>query len=81
MPRNAKSFADELDELWARADAEGRDLTPAERIHASELVVQAKGQHDIEKSIREIGLKSGGGGPSFVAVTDPNHSHTGGRAG
>ena len=54
MPRNAKSFADEIDRIWNAADAEGRDLTPAERIHMSELVVQAKGQHDIEKSIPNL---------------------------
>ncbi len=45
--------------------------------------MQAKGQHDIEKSIREIGLQLGGGGPSFVTVTDPNSnwSHTAGGQG
>jgi HK97 family phage major capsid protein len=78
MPRNAKSFADEIDELWSRADAEGSDLTAAERIHMSELVVQAKSQNDIEKSIREIGGRLGG---SYVSVTDPNHSHAGGGPG
>jgi HK97 family phage major capsid protein len=78
MPRNAKSFADELDEMWTRADAEGRDLTAAERIHASELVIQAKSQHNIEEQIREIGGKLGG---SFVTATDPNVSHTAGGPG
>jgi hypothetical protein len=78
MPRNAKSFADEIDELWGRADAEGRDLTAAERIHVSELVVQAKSQRDIEEQIREIGHAIG---PSFVTPTDPNSSQTGGGPG
>ena len=77
MPRTAKSFADEIQELWARADAEGRDLTPAERIHMSELVSEAKSQDSTEKQIREIG----GGAFSTVVMTDPNHSFAGGGPG
>jgi hypothetical protein len=63
--------------FWERAENEGRDLTAEERIHVSDLVVQAKSQHDIEKQIREIG----GSGVSFVTATDPNWSHTGGGPG
>ena len=62
MPRTAKQFADEIDGLWKRAEAEGRDLTPAERIHVSGLVAEAKPQLEMEKSIREIGLQLGGPG-------------------
>jgi hypothetical protein len=76
MPRTAKSFADEIQEFWDRADSEGPDLTPAERIHMSELVSEAKSQHDIEKQIREIG------GSRFSSVmTDPNASFAGGGPG
>ena len=53
--KNAKALADEIEEIWSAADAEGRDLTAGERIHMSELVVEAKSQHNIEKQIREIG--------------------------
>jgi hypothetical protein len=68
---------DAIQEVWARADAENRDLTAAERIHMSELVAEAKSQHDIEKSIRELDV----GGPSFAKATDPNHSFAGGGPG
>jgi HK97 family phage major capsid protein len=78
MPRTAKSFADEIDEIWNAADREGRDLTSAERIHVSELVVQAKGQQDIEKSIQEIGLQLGPAGGNVVRF---DGSHTGGGPG
>jgi hypothetical protein len=50
MPRSAQRFADEIQEFWDRAEAENRDLTPAEWIHMSELVSEAKSQHDIEKA-------------------------------
>ena len=78
MPRTAKQFADEIDAIWKRVDAEGRDLTAAERIHVSELVAEAKSQSEIEKSIREIGLQVGAGG-EYVVRQDG--SHTGGGPG
>jgi hypothetical protein len=46
-----------------------------------ELVDATKSQHELEKSMREIGGELGGAGPSFVKATDPNHSFTGGGPG
>ena len=40
--------------MWNAAEAEGRDLTPDERIHMEELIIATKSQHSIEKQIREL---------------------------
>lgn len=52
--KNAKQFADEIQEFWARADAENRDLTAQERIELSELIVRAKSQQDIEGQLKGL---------------------------
>jgi HK97 family phage major capsid protein len=77
MPRTAQQLADEADGLWKRAEAEGRDLTPEERIHVSGLVAELKPQLEMEKGIREIGLQLGGG----ANVVRQDGSHTGGGPG
>jgi hypothetical protein len=77
MPRTAKQHAEDLQELWARADREGRDLTSGERAHVEQLIESAKSMHHIEQQMRELG----GDAPSFVTRTDPNWSHTAGGPG
>jgi HK97 family phage major capsid protein len=81
MPRTAKQYASEIEEVWARADREGRDLTPDERSNMQELVDAATSQHELEKSIRAMdpgsvsfvtrqdggGAISGGPGDRFIA--------------
>jgi hypothetical protein len=77
MPRSAKELAIKMEAMWNAADAEGRDLTPAERSQMEELVAATKSQHSIEQQIRELG----GAAPSFVTRTDPNWSSTAGGPG
>ena len=77
MPKTAKALASQIEAVWNAADAEGRDLTPDERIHMEELIVATKSQHNIEKQIRDLG----GDAPEFVTRTDPNHSFAGGGPG
>ena len=74
MPRTAKALASEIEAVWNAADAEGRDLTPAERSHMEELLVAAKSQHGIEKQIRELDP----GSVSFVTRLDGGAAHGGG---
>jgi hypothetical protein len=38
MPRNAKALAGEMEDMWTRADREGRDLTAPEHEKMQELV-------------------------------------------
>lgn len=73
MPRNAHALADAIEDMWQRAEREGRDLTAAERNTMQELVDAAKSQHQIEQKMREIG-----GGGAFATPTDPNSSFAGG---
>jgi HK97 family phage major capsid protein len=81
MPKNAKALADEIEETWARAEREGRDLTPGERANMEQLIEAAKSQHSLEKQIREMDPGAsmlvrmgdgspgyGGGGPGDVFV-------------
>ena len=77
MPRNAKQYSDEIQEVWANADREGRDLTSGERAHVEQLIESAKSMHSIEQHMRELG----GDAPSFVTRTDPNWSNTAGGPG
>ena len=51
MPKNAKALASQMEAVWNAAEAEGRDLTPDERIHMEELIAATKSQHSIEKQI------------------------------
>jgi hypothetical protein len=78
---NAHALAARMEEMWARAEREGRDLTASERTHMQELVDATKQQHSIEQEIK--GLFTNGGGPSFATVTasDPSHSFAGGGPG
>jgi hypothetical protein len=48
VPKNARALADEMEEMWHRAEREGRDLTAGERSQMEELVEAAKSQHSIE---------------------------------
>ena len=77
MPKTAARLADEIQGIWDAADRENRGLTADERQYLEGLVDEATSQHNIEKKIREIG----GRGVSFVSVTDPNWSPTGGGPG
>ena len=77
MPKTAARLADEIQGIWDAADRENRGLTADERQYMEGLVDEATSQHNIEKKIREIG----GRGVSFVSVTDPNWSPTGGGPG
>jgi HK97 family phage major capsid protein len=77
MPKTAKQYAAEMEEMWAQADREGRDLTPGERAHMEQLVESTKSMHSLEQQMRELG----GAAPSFVTRTDPNHSFAGGGPG
>jgi HK97 family phage major capsid protein len=77
MPRNAKQYSDEVKELFARADAEGRDPTPAERAHVEQLLESGESMHRIEQQMKQLG----GDASSFVTRTDPNHSFAGGGPG
>jgi HK97 family phage major capsid protein len=76
MPKRAQEYADEMAEMWAQADREGRELTPGERAHMEQLIESTKSMHRIEQQMSEIG-----GGVSFTKMTDPNHSFTGGGPG
>jgi len=69
MPRNAKQLADAMEEMWARAEREGRDLAADERSQMEVLIDAAKQQHSIEQQIKQMdpgaplaGLMNGGGG-------------------
>jgi len=77
MPRTAKQYSDEVKELFARADAEGRDPTPAERAHVEQLLESGESMHRIEQQMKQLG----GDAPSFVTRTDPNWSNTAAGAG
>jgi HK97 family phage major capsid protein len=77
MPRTAKQYAEELQGVWDRADAEGRDLTPGERAHVEQLIESAKSMQRIEQEMRDLG----GSGSSFVTRMDPNWSNTTGGPG
>ena len=79
MPRTAKALAGEIEEMWSRAERDGRDLTPDERDQMQGLIETATAQHEIEKSIRAMdpgsvsfvtrqdgGAISGGPGDVFV---------------
>ena len=74
MPRTAKQYASEIEEVWARADREGRDLTPDERSHMQELVDATTSQHELEKSIRAMDP----GSISFVTRQDGGAAISGG---
>jgi HK97 family phage major capsid protein len=70
MPKSAKALADEAMQYWKRADSEGRDLTPQERLEVSELVIQSKTQNEIDqgaKGLEEL-LGSGFSPPAGDAV-------------
>jgi HK97 family phage major capsid protein len=54
MPKTAKQYAEELQGVWDRADAEGRELTPGERAHVEQLIESAKSMHRIEQEIRGL---------------------------
>ena len=77
MPRNARQYSDEIQDVWANADREGRDLTSGERAHVEQLIESAKSMHSIEQQMRELG----GDAPAFVTSTDPNHSFAAGGPG
>ena len=77
MPRSAKALAKQMEAMWDAANAEGRDLTAAERSQMEELVEATKSMHGIEQQMRELG----GDAPSFVTRTDPNWSSTAGGPG
>ena len=66
MPKYAKAIAAEMEAVWKAAEAENRDLTPAERSHMEELVEAARSQHRIEEQIKQLDPRS----VSFV--TEPN---------
>jgi HK97 family phage major capsid protein len=77
MPKNAKQLAGEMEEMWARAEREGRDLTAGERSQMEQLVEAAKSQHSLEQQIKSFGE---GFMPSFVTA-DPNADWTSGGPG
>src|SRR5215211_2667826 len=78
MPRNAKALADEIEEVWARADREGRDLTPGERAQMEQMIEAAKSQHSVERQIKELGAALGG--PLMARMGDGSPAF-GGQAG
>jgi HK97 family phage major capsid protein len=54
MPKSAKALADEIEQIWDAAEAEGRELTPRERSHMEGLVEAAKSQHSLEQQIKSM---------------------------
>jgi hypothetical protein len=66
-----------MEAMWNAADAEGRDLTAAERSQMEELVEATKSMHSLEQQMKVLG----GDAPSFVTRTDPNWSNTAGGPG
>src|SRR5262245_46770518 len=81
MPRNANQLADEIEETWARAKREGRDLTASERSQMQELLEATKSQHELEKSIKQFGGRLGGLAESFGVSADPRAASFGGGPG
>jgi hypothetical protein len=73
MPKSARDLVNAYNEIYERADAEGRDLTHAERDHVASLVEAARSQKSIEDGIRELGI---GAGPAFADAS--RNSSTGG---
>jgi HK97 family phage major capsid protein len=60
MPKTAKQYASEVEETWARADREGRELTPGERAQMEQTLEAMKQQHSIEQQIKGLGSQLGG---------------------
>jgi HK97 family phage major capsid protein len=56
VPKSARQLAEEIREKWNRAEVEGRDLTLTERREIQALIDSAESQHEIEKSMRSVGL-------------------------
>jgi HK97 family phage major capsid protein len=73
MPKTARELVEEYQAIYARADAEGRDLTRDESGRVADLVEAAQSRKSIEDGIRQLS-----GNTSFDAFTDPRSSHTGG---
>jgi HK97 family phage major capsid protein len=70
--KTARQYADEIQEMWAVADREGRELTSAERAKCEQLIESAKAQGGLEKKLREFD-------PGFAArVGDGSPMATGG---
>jgi hypothetical protein len=81
MPKNAKQYISEVEEMWDTAEREGgRSLTVSERTRMEGLLEQAKAQRDLERQIKEMdpgapllarmgagGAMGGGPGDRFVA--------------
>jgi HK97 family phage major capsid protein len=81
MPRSAKAIADQIEETWARADREGRDLTAAERSQVEQLIEAAKSQHQVEQDIKAMGDAIGGPLLSSLGVNANGSAAFGGGPG
>src|SRR5829696_4455252 len=76
MPKTARELADSIEEVWARADREGRELTPGERAQMEQMVEAAKSQHSIEQQIKGLGAQLGG--PLMTRMGDGSPAMGGG---
>jgi HK97 family phage major capsid protein len=63
MPRSAQDYVDAYRRIYAKADAESRDLSRAERERVAELLEDAKAQKNIEDLERNLG---GGAASAFT---------------
>jgi HK97 family phage major capsid protein len=75
MPKTAKQYAAEIQQIWDDADREGRNLEPGERARVEQLIEQAKSTHSIEQQIKDLGRV---GGPQIIWSGDGSVSHGGG---
>ena len=42
MPRTAQQYAEQIQEMWDRAEIDGRDLTPDERVEMTDLLARRR---------------------------------------
>jgi HK97 family phage major capsid protein len=59
VPRNAKALAADVQKVWDRADAEGRDLTQQEMREMEATLDSLEGMADIEKRVKSMSLSLG----------------------
>ena len=75
MPKNAKQYVSEIEEMWDRAERDNnRSLSVSERERMAALLEQAKAQGDLERQIREMDP----GAPLLRRMDDGSASSTGG---
>jgi HK97 family phage major capsid protein len=71
MHKGAQQLVQEYQQIYDRADAEGRDVTPSERVEVADLVAAAKAAKSVEDFTRELGPVSSGNvteGPGDVFI-------------